>query len=340
MLCAVCSGIMKKVAIKGICQTLVLLIALFLIAVQFLQFMSLTEAILASNKVENVTQEQIDTISEVNQEFAESQTMQDLIIRELSENQRLSGAIYAGMFILLVVSGIQSLFPWGTCSGKTRTWILIHAAFYLACGIPFMILGYTDGAVLIMNILYTIILVAENVTKMRKKHSPGRAVMRTLLILLALVNMLILEAVPYFVLAVIALRAVKQILIISFSQIRLDVLRRILRKTYASEILLGLILLIVSFSLLLSMLDPGIGSFQDALWFCFATVTTIGYGDVTAATGLGRILAVILGIYGIIVVALITSIIVNFYNETKTESKDERAETVANAFAEEDDPDE
>ena len=302
--------------------------------------MSMTEAILAANEVENVTQEQIDTISEVNQEFAESQTMQDLIIRELSENQRLSGAIYAGMFILLVVSGIQSLFPWGTCSGRTRTWILIHAAFYLACGIPFMILGYTDEAVLIMNILYTIILVAENVTKMRKKHSPGRAVMRILLILLALANLLILGSVPYFVLVIIALRAVKQILIISFSQIRLDVLRKILRKTYASEILLGLILLIVSFSLLLSMLDPGIGSFQDALWFCFATVTTIGYGDVTAATGLGRILAVILGIYGIIVVALITSIIVNFYNETKTDSKDEHAETVANVFAEEDDPDE
>ena len=203
-----------------------------------------------------------------------------------------------------------------------------------------MILGYTDEAVLIMNILYTIILVAENVTKLRKKHSPGRAVMRILLILLALANLLILGSVPYFVLIIIAMRAVKQILVISFSQIRLDVLRKILRKTYASEILLGMILLIVSFSLLLSMLDPGIGSFQDALWFCFATVTTIGYGDVTAATGLGRILAVILGIYGIIVVALITSIIVNFYNETKTDSKDGQAETVANAFAEEDEPDE
>ena len=314
---------MKKVAIKGICQTLVLLIALFLIAVQFLQFMNLAEAILAANEAENVTQEQIDTISEVNQELAASDTMQDLIIRELSDNLRLSGAIYAGMFILLVVSGIQSLFPWGTCSGRTRTWTLIHAAFYLACGIPFMIMGYTGGAVLIMNILYTIILVAENVTKLRKKHSPGRAVMRILLILLALANLLILGLVPYFVLVIIALRAVKQILIISFSQIRLDVLRKILRKTYASEILLGLILLIVSFSLLLSMLDPDIESFGDALWFCFATVTTIGYGDITTGNLLCRILAVILGIYGIVVVALITSIIVNFYNEMKTENAQE-----------------
>ena len=275
---------MKKNVIKGICHTLVLLIALFLISVQVLQFMSLAEAILAANDVENVTQEQIDTISEVNQEIDESQTMQDIIIRRLSENPQLSGAIYAGMFILLVFSVIQNLFPRGTCSGRTYAWTLIHAAFYLGCGIPFMIGGYTDLAVLIMNILYTIILTAESVTRLKKKLSPGRAVMRILLILLALLNLFTLGLLPYFVLVIIALRAVKQILIISFSQIRLDVLRKILRKTYASEILLGLILLIVSFSLILSMLDPGIGDFQNALWFCFATVTTIGYGDVTAAT--------------------------------------------------------
>ena len=48
----------------------------------------------------------------------------------------------------------------------------------------------------------------------------------------------------------------------------------------------------------------------------------------------------ILGVYGIIVVALITSIIVNFYSETKTDSKDGQAETVEAVFAEEENPDE
>ena len=37
----------------------------------------------------------------------------------------------------------------------------------------------------------------------------------------------------------------------------------------------------------------------------------------TAVSTIGRILSVILGVYGIIVVALITSIIVNFYGEMK-----------------------
>ena len=51
--------------------------------------------------------------------------------------------------------------------------------------------------------------------------------------------------------------------------------------------------------------------------FRFALVTTIGFGDITAVTDLGRTMSVVLGIYGIIVVALITSIIVNFYGEIK-----------------------
>ena len=137
------------------------------------------------------------------------------------------------------------------------------------------------------------------------------------------------------VLAIIVLRAFKHILSISFSQIRLDILRKILRKTYAYEILLGLLLLMIAFSLLLCMLDGSMPDFLDALWFCFATVTTIGYGDIAATSVIGRILSVILGIYGIVVVALVTSIIVNFYNETKNDAKTEREEKEEEVHADE-----
>ena len=53
------------------------------------------------------------------------------------------------------------------------------------------------------------------------------------------------------------------------------------------------------------------------LRYCFALVATIGLGDISAVSDLGRIISVIPGIFGIIVVALITSIIVNFYGEIK-----------------------
>ena len=92
----------------------------------------------------------------------------------------------------------------------------------------------------------------------------------------------------------------------------------------------ALLLMIIACSSIMSTLEPNMENYGDALWYCFAIVTTIGFGDVTAVTLFGRVLSVILGVYGIIVVALITSIIVNFYNEMKTEApadspKDETA---------------
>ena len=107
------------------------------------------------------------------------------------------------------------------------------------------------------------------------------------------------------------------IMVLIFSQIRLDILKEIIRKTYAVEIISGLLVMIIAFSNVLTFTDEAFHSFWDALWYCFAVVTTIGFGDLTPVSGTGRLLSVILGVYGIVVVALITSIIVNFYGEMK-----------------------
>ena len=55
--------------------------------------------------------------------------------------------------------------------------------------------------------------------------------------------------------------------------------------------------------------------YKAAVLFC--ACATIGLGDISAVSDLERIISVIPGIFGIIVVALITSIIVNFYGEIK-----------------------
>ena len=107
------------------------------------------------------------------------------------------------------------------------------------------------------------------------------------------------------------------IMYLILSRIRLDILKEIVQKTYALEIIAGLLVTMVAFSNVLTFTDDAFPSFWDTLWYCFAIVTTIGFGDLTPTTGTGRFLSIILGIYGIVVVALITSIIVNFYGELK-----------------------
>lgn len=108
-----------------------------------------------------------------------------------------------------------------------------------------------------------------------------------------------------------------------FSGLRRQTLMQIIKKTYTIEILYGLITLMVAISIILLVTEDCFNNYGDALWYCFAVVTTIGFGDFAASTIVGRLLTVILGIYGIIVVALITSIIVNFYNESNSNHKEE-----------------
>ena len=111
--------------------------------------------------------------------------------------------------------------------------------------------------------------------------------------------------------------------IVAFSELKFKILFKIVLKTFALEVLFGLLTMIVCFSFIFMKVEPLVETYPDALWYSFAIVTTIGFGDMYAVTPIGRVLSVFLGIYGIIVVAIITSIIVNFYNET-SQKKDQK----------------
>lgn len=114
----------------------------------------------------------------------------------------------------------------------------------------------------------------------------------------------------------VVLSAMIEVFSIAFSSLKVKVLFKIIIRTFALEIILGLFTMIVASALILMFVEKDIPTFGDGLWYAFAVVTTIGFGDYVAVTGIGRAVTVLLGIYGIVVVAVITSIIVNFYNET------------------------
>ena len=97
--------------------------------------------------------------------------------------------------------------------------------------------------------------------------------------------------------------------------LKINVVTNVIKKSMINEIILSLLILIILCSVYFTLAEPNITSYVDGLWYSFAVITTIGFGDVYVTTTFGRILSVILGISGIAVVAVFTSFIVNFYNE-------------------------
>ena len=96
---------------------------------------------------------------------------------------------------------------------------------------------------------------------------------------------------------------------------RLRVLWHIIRITGADVFVFGFLIAYGIAALALPHIEPGIHTFGDSLWYLFVSFTTIGFGDFVAVTVLGRLITVFIALYGILVVALATGVIVGFYNE-------------------------
>ena len=118
--------------------------------------------------------------------------------------------------------------------------------------------------------------------------------------------------------------AIKSIILPSFKLTKIQLFLEILFKTHTLDVLICLLALIVGFSLLFPKVEPTITNYWDAMWYCFTVITTIGFGDFYATSALGRVLTVVLGIYGIVVVAILTSVIVNYYNTISKKEKDDK----------------
>ena len=69
-------------------------------------------------------------------------------------------------------------------------------------------------------------------------------------------------------------------------------------------------------------------SFGNALWWAFVTATTVGYGDISPATPLGRVIAVILMLVGIGFLGMLTGTISTFFINRKREKSKFRNEII------------
>ena len=64
--------------------------------------------------------------------------------------------------------------------------------------------------------------------------------------------------------------------------------------------------------------------FAEALYFAFVTGLTIGYGDISPVTPIGRVVAVLTGLVGILMTGLIAALAVYALKETMKHPTEDR----------------
>ena len=74
-------------------------------------------------------------------------------------------------------------------------------------------------------------------------------------------------------------------------------------------ILAALIFFIFLFGYLFYVSEPDVRNLGDGVWWALVTITTVGYGDITPVTTLGRIVASSLMLLGLGLIATITAIV-------------------------------
>ena len=66
---------------------------------------------------------------------------------------------------------------------------------------------------------------------------------------------------------------------------------------------------------LVSVCEPQIGGVRNSIWLMFQVVTTIGLGDFTCTSLVGRVVTIVLSLYSVFFLALITGAVVSYCTE-------------------------
>lgn len=102
---------------------------------------------------------------------------------------------------------------------------------------------------------------------------------------------------------------------------RFPKISQVLEKNQVGMMILWLWAVIMLVSIPLTRIEPQMANYMDALWWTIVTTTTVGYGDIVPVTGVGKIIGILLMIFGIGIVGVIIANIsaVFFRGDTKSE---------------------
>jgi ion channel len=105
---------------------------------------------------------------------------------------------------------------------------------------------------------------------------------------------------------------------------------RVIRRSFVVGLFVGLrvvwpilsvlLALIVALGIVVGMLEGW--SVQESLYFAFVSGLTIGYGDLAPKALLARVLAILIGVCGVLVTALVAAVAVKALTAARGEASD------------------
>ncbi|ALS78320.1 potassium channel family protein [Planococcus sp. ANT_H30] len=99
---------------------------------------------------------------------------------------------------------------------------------------------------------------------------------------------------------------------------------KLLRTNGLDKVLIISMVLLFLIPIPIVLLEPSINTFGDALWWAVVTTTTVGYGDISPETPIGRVLAVVLMLVGIGIIGTLTSAITSFFSNKNEVNHDKQ----------------
>ncbi|MCR4907490.1 MAG: potassium channel family protein [Lachnospiraceae bacterium] len=91
------------------------------------------------------------------------------------------------------------------------------------------------------------------------------------------------------------------------------VMIKLLRETGADRIILSYMIFVFIAAFIILISEPGITRYEEALWYCYDVLSTTGFGDVVVHGIIAKLCSVVVTVYSLVVIAIVTGIIVNFY---------------------------
>lgn len=104
---------------------------------------------------------------------------------------------------------------------------------------------------------------------------------------------------------------------------RRKILFQILKNSAIYKLIVGYILAFAVIAFLIFLFEPTIKTYGNSLWYCFVSCSTIGFGDMVVTAFIAKALTVILYIYTVVIIALVTAVITQYFLEIAKHRRDE-----------------